>query len=390
MSGIYIHIPYCRQKCHYCNFFSVASRATMPAMVQAICHEAELRQQYPGRQDIETIYFGGGTPSMLEPQLLTQLMDSLKKHFVFSAEPEITLEANPDDITPENLRLWKTIGINRLSIGIQSFRDEDLMYLNRVHDSAKAIKCLQQAQEAGFSNLTLDLIFGIPTLDDAGWLSNIKTATDLGIPHISAYSLTVEPRTALDVMIRKGTVKPVDEQQSARQFELLMHFMDEKGYLHYEISNYCLPGQYARHNTAYWKGETYLGLGPSAHSYNGQSRQWNVSSIKEYLEAINRSSIPSESEELSIEQTYNEYVMTGLRTMWGCNNLEINLKFGAHFSEYFTENTVPWIKNGSMNKSGDIYTLTQKGKLLADGIASDLFFVENQNRSKKSKVKSKK
>ena len=375
MSGLYIHIPYCRQKCHYCNFFSVASRATMPAMVQAICHEAELRHQYTGGQSIETLYFGGGTPSMLEPHLLTQLMDSLKKHFAFSAEAEITLEANPDDITPENLRLWKTIGINRLSIGIQSFRDEDLMYLNRVHDAAKAIKCLQQAQEAGFLNLTLDLIFGIPTLDDAGWISNIKKATDLGIPHISAYSLTVEPRTALDVMIRKGTAKPVDEQQSARQFELLMKFMDEKGYLHYEISNYCLPGRFARHNTAYWKGETYLGLGPSAHSYNGQSRQWNVSSIKEYLEAINRSSIPSESEELSIEQTYNEYVMTGLRTMWGCNKQEIRLKFGARFSEYFSVNAAPWIKNANMEQSGDIFTLTQKGKLLADGIASDLFYL---------------
>lgn len=378
MSGIYIHIPYCRQKCHYCNFFSVASRGTMPAMVQAICHEAELRHQYTGGQATETIYFGGGTPSMLEPQLLTQLMDSLKKLFAFSAEAEITLEANPDDITPENLHLWKTIGINRLSIGIQSFRDEDLTYLNRVHDAARAIKCLQQAQEAGFSNLTLDLIFGIPTLDDAGWISNIKKATDLGIPHISAYSLTVEPRTALDVMIRKGTAKPVDEQQSARQFELLMKLMDEKGYLHYEISNYCLPGRFARHNTAYWKGETYLGLGPSAHSYNGQSRQWNVSSIKEYLEAINRRSIPSESEELNLEQTYNEYVMTGLRTMWGCNSGDIRHRFGPVFSGYFSENAVPWINSGCMDKSGDVYTLNQKGKLLADGIASDLFFIESK------------
>jgi putative oxygen-independent coproporphyrinogen III oxidase len=386
MAGIYIHIPYCRQKCHYCNFFSVASRATMPAMIDAICHEAGLQHQYAPGQAIETVYFGGGTPSMLEPQLLSQLMDSLNRNYIFSAEPEITLEANPDDITPESLRLWKTIGINRLSIGVQSFRDEDLRYLNRVHDAGKALKCLQQAQEEGFSNLTLDLIFGIPTLDDAGWLSNIKTATDLKIPHISAYALTVEPRTALDLMIRKGKAKPVDEQQSARQFELMMQVMKEEGYLHYEISNYCLPGQFARHNTAYWKGETYLGLGPSAHSYNGQSRQWNVSSIKEYLEAIDRNSIPAESEKLSVEQTYNEYVMTGLRTMWGCNNLDIRLKFGARFSEYFSANTVPWIKNGNMDKSGDIYTLTKKGKLLADGIASDLFFVDNHNESKKSKV----
>lgn len=375
MAGIYIHIPYCRQKCHYCNFFSVASRATMHAMVGAIRHEMLLQRTYTDKQSIETIYFGGGTPSILESSGLEKLMNGLRQNFEIDEKSEITLEANPDDISTENLKRWKNLGINRLSIGIQSFRDEDLKYLNRVHNAGKAIDCLTMAKEAGFNNLTLDLIFGIPGLSDEGWLFNINTALDLQIPHISAYSLTVEPRTALDLLIRKGKAAPVDEQQSARQFEILMETMSARGYLHYEISNYCLPGHFAKHNTAYWKGETYLGLGPSAHSYNGKTRQWNVSSITEYLEAITKNKLPAESESLTEQQQYNEFIMTGLRTMWGCDINEIKLKYGAKYASYFTKNISPWLKNGFIEKTTSVYTLTQKGKLLADGIASDLFII---------------
>ncbi len=375
MAGIYLHIPYCRQKCHYCNFFSVASRATMPAMVEAICHEMLLQRTYTEKRSIETIYFGGGTPSMLESSGLEKLMNGLRQNFKIDEKAEITLEANPDDISTENLNLWKNLGINRLSIGIQSFRDEDLKYLNRVHNAGKAIECLTLAKEAGFRNLTLDLIFGIPGLSDEGWLFNINTALDLQIPHISAYSLTVEPRTALDLMIRKGKAAPVDEQQSARQFEILMETMSAYGYLHYEISNYCLPGHFARHNTAYWKGETYLGLGPSAHSFNGKSRQWNVSAIREYLEAIHKNELPVESESLTKQQQYNEFVMTGLRTLWGCNTNEIKLNYGTQYAGYFTDNISKWLKNGCIEKTATVYTLTPKGKLQADGIASDLFII---------------
>lgn len=375
MAGIYIHIPYCRQKCHYCNFFSVASRATMPAMIEAICRETELRKIYIEGKTVETIYFGGGTPSMLEPDMLAQLLGTIRNHHYISSDAEITLEANPDDISPESLIGWKTAGINRLSIGIQSFRDVDLNYLNRVHNAEKAIRCLKLSQDAGFHNLTVDLIFGIPTLDDEAWLKNIHTAVELKIPHISAYALTVEPKTALEIMIRKGKAAPVDEQQSARQFELMMTAMEESGYLHYEISNYCLPGKFARHNTAYWQDETYLGLGPSAHSYNGKSRQWNVSGIREYLDAIKISTIPAESETLSVEQKYDELVMTGLRTMWGCNEGEIRQRFGNKYADYFSQQAMVWISRGCLVKSGDIYTLTRKGKLLADGIASDLFYL---------------
>ncbi|KAF0198167.1 MAG: oxygen-independent coproporphyrinogen III oxidase [Bacteroidetes bacterium] len=349
----------------------------MPAVVHAICREAELQQSYLEGKTIETIYFGGGTPSMLEPEFLTLLLETIRRYYPIHAQAEITLEANPDDITEQNLQRWKKSGINRLSIGIQSFRDEDLLYLNRVHNAGKARQCLIQARDAGFDNLTLDLIFGIPTLSDEGWIENINTACETGIPHISAYALTVEPKTALDVMIRKGKAAPVDEHRTARQFEMLMNAMEEKGFLHYEISNYCRPGHFARHNTAYWQGTSYLGLGPSAHSYNGQTRQWNVSGIREYLDSINRNSFPEGSEELTPGQKYDEYVMTGLRTMWGCKSGEITGRFGRKYSDNFIGNARSWIEKGCMEQNGDQYTLTTRGKLLADGIASDLFFGED-------------
>ncbi len=373
MAGIYIHIPFCRQKCHYCNFFSVASRKELPAVVHAIAREVALQQSYLEGKTIETIYFGGGTPSMLDPEYLNHLLDAIRMHHTIDAHAEITLEANPDDISYQSLEGWKKSGINRLSIGIQSFRDEDLIYLNRVHNAEKAKQCLILARNSGFTNLTLDLIFGIPTLSDEGWAYNMKSAFESGIPHISAYALTVEPKTALDVMIRKGKAAPVDEHRTAHHFEMLMKAMEDKGFLHYEISNYCRPGHIARHNTAYWQGAAYLGLGPSAHSYNGQSRQWNVSGIREYLDSISNKTFPEDHEVLSTGQKYNEYVMTSLRTMWGCKTGEIILKFGQDYSDYFTGIAESWIEKGCMERNNDTYTLSAKGKLLADGIASDLF-----------------
>ncbi len=349
----------------------------MPAVVHAICREAELQQSYLEGKTIETIYFGGGTPSMLEPEFLTLLMETIRRFYTVHEQTEITLEANPDDISEQSLHGWKKSGINRLSIGIQSFHNEDLLYLNRVHNAEKARQCLTLARDAGFDNLTLDLIFGIPTLSDEGWIENINTACETGIPHISAYALTIEPKTALDLMIRKGKAVPVDEYNSARQFELLMKTMEEKGFLHYEISNYCRPGHFASHNTAYWQGTPYLGLGPSAHSYNGQSRQWNVSGIKRYLDAIVNKSFPEDCEELTTGQKYNEYIMTGLRTMWGCSSSEILLKFGREYYDLFSSNTEAWLAIKYMECNGDQYTLTLKGKMLADRIASDLFIGED-------------
>lgn len=373
MAGIYIHIPYCRQKCHYCNFFSVASTRFMPEVIEAICLEAELQKHYLQDKPVETIYFGGGTPSLIGNDLLSKIMHSLSMHFAIAQDAEITLEANPDDINIQSLEQWKKSGINRLSIGIQSFRNDDLHYLNRVHNASKAFECIQLAKAAGFHDLTIDLIYGIPVLTDEAWLQNIDTALKFEIPHLSAYALTVEPKTALDLLIRKGKYAPVDESQAARQFELLMGRLSEHGYLHYEISNFCKPGHFARHNTAYWKGEPYLGLGPSAHSFNVKSRQWNVSGIAEYLKAIEEQNLPFDKENLSLDQQYNEYVMTGLRTMWGCNTQEINEKFGQGYRDLFVSGIQKYILNGLVINNNNTFILTNSGKLMADGIAADLF-----------------
>ncbi len=331
---------------------------------------------YPASvQSIETLYLGGGTPSLLEKQLLEKLFSTAYHNYNISKDAEITIEANPDDITVDNLLFWKQLGINRLSIGIQSFRDDDLEYLNRVHSAEKALNCIQLAREHGFPDLTIDLIYGIPTLSNEQWIKNLEVFAGLSIPHLSAYALTVEPRTPLFNLIEKGEVKPVDEKQASEQFEILMQFMHDHNYLHYEISNFCLPGHFARHNLSYWKATTYLGFGPSAHSFSGSIRQWNVSSVNEYLNAIKNDVIPAEHEELSITNRYNEYVMTGLRTMWGCDSGVISNQFGTKYESYFIEQSVKWINQALLERSDNQFTLTNQGKLLADGIASDLFYI---------------
>lgn len=389
MAGIYIHIPYCRHKCSYCNFFSVVSRKSMDEMIQAICREMKLRLPVISsdsldkgiveleitRYPVDTVYLGGGTPSLIDSSQLKQIFDNLHLNYNVSATAEITLEANPDDITTENLIIWKELGINRLSIGIQSFRQEDLNYLNRVHTVETAIDSIQLARKFGFADMTIDLIYGIPTLSNDQWINNLELFAELSIPHLSAYSLTVEPRTPLFKLIDSGKIQPVDEIQSSEQFDILMKFMENHGYLHYEISNFCLPGHYAKHNLSYWKGIDYLGFGPSAHSFNGTSRQWNVSSIHGYLEAIKLDTIPAECEKLTLSNLYNENVMTGLRTMWGCNTIEIKQQFGVEYEHYFQKQATKWLDQSMLNQNGSIYTLTTKGKFLADGIASDLFYI---------------
>lgn len=343
-------------------------------MIQAITMEIGLRAGKE-KQKIETIYLGGGTPSLLELPLLEKLFKTLNQSFEIDEGAEITLEANPDDIIPENLNFWRHLGVNRLSIGIQSFSDTDLRYLNRIHTAKKALECIELAQQHNFPNLTIDLIYGIPTLSNEQWLQNLNQFSKFRIPHLSAYALTVEPRTPLSLMIERGKLQPVDEKQSSEQYEMLMQFMESHGYLHYEISNFCLPDHFAKHNVSYWRGTEYLGFGPSAHSFNGSTRQWNVSSVTEYMDAINLGNLPSESEVLTIDNRYNEYVMTGLRTMWGCRLDEINNSFGATYETYFVEQAQKWIAQSLIQVTGDQYTLTPKGKLLADGIASDIFMV---------------
>jgi oxygen-independent coproporphyrinogen III oxidase len=377
MAGIYIHIPFCKRKCHYCNFFSVASLSGKESMLPAIKDEIKARRNYLNGEEVETIYFGGGTPSLLSANEINQLLYTVIENFDVSEDVEITLEANPDDLTLEKLTELRKAGINRMSIGIQSFFEEDLEYLNRVHDASQAYAAVKFAQAAGFKNITVDLIYGIPTLSDERWISNILKATSLGVQHISAYALTVENRTPLEWKIRKGRAKPVEEEQSIRHFEILTLFMLETGFIHYEISNFCKEGWHARHNTNYWNGKKYLGIGPSAHSFDGRSRQWNAAGIASYIASVRNNSGPVGEETLSMAQHYNEYVMTSLRTIWGCRIEEISKRFGEKYLFYFRKLAEKYLNNGLLILKDGIFTLSSTGLLMADAIASDLFAIES-------------
>jgi len=375
MSGIYIHIPFCKQACHYCNFHFSTTLKSKEDLISAICKEIIIQKNYLKEKSLTSIYFGGGTPSLLTDDELGQIFDALHEVYTWTDQTEITLEANPDDITLEKLNSFKKWGINRLSIGIQSFFNEDLMWMNRAHNAQEAHTCIKLAQDVGFDNITIDLIYGSPTTSHETWAENIKTALSLDIPHISSYCLTVEEGTALHHHVKKGKKSSPDSDVASRQFTTLIENLTASGYEHYEISNFAKPGRYAIHNTNYWKGAQYLGIGPSAHSFDGASRSWNIAHNQKYLHALLENIIPSEREELSTATRYNEYIMTGLRTMWGVKLDEIN-GFGSEFAPYFLEGIQDDIKVGFVTQDGDKYTLTQVGKHFADGIASNLFWVE--------------
>ncbi len=375
MSGIYLHIPYCKQKCHYCNFYSVANKMHREEIVPMMMRELKLQKDYLEGASINTIYFGGGTPSLLSGDEISLLLSGIQELFHVEPDAEITLEANPDDLTPVRIKSLIHTGINRLSIGIQSFSDQDLVFLNRVHSGKQAKTCIKRAQDAGFTDLSIDLIYGIPTLSSDQWEYNLMTALDFDIPHISAYALTVEDKTPLAVMIRKGKMPDVNDAVQLQHFEMLLDLLNAHGYQHYEISNFCLPGKYARHNTSYWKGIPYLGIGPSAHSFNGESRQWNVSGITPYIQALKGGKLPFEKEVLSQSQKFNEYIMTSLRTIWGCDLSHIEKTFGKEWLQQTIEDASIHIKNESLTLQNDHLTLTKKGKFRADGIAADFFRV---------------
>jgi len=374
MPGLYLHIPFCKQACHYCNFhFSTTLRAK-GAMVEAILKELELQQGYLGGAAIQSVYFGGGTPSLLEISELEQIFNKINQIHRVAPDAEITLEANPDDLTPEKLRDLKNYTpVNRLSIGIQSFADEDLRWMNRAHTSAHARACLDDALSIGFHDLTIDLIYGAPTTPDAQWADNLRLAFEYDIPHLSCYCLTVEEGTALGTFIRRGQQPPVDEDRAARQFEMLMEAAAAKGYEHYEISNFAKPGRYARHNTNYWRSAPYLGVGPSAHSFDGVSRQWNVANNAQYINQLSEGKIPFEREELTPMQCYNEYVMTSLRTMWG-TDLEKIMAMGEGFAQHFETEARTFLEIGVLEQEGQTFRLSRAGKLLADRVAMELFF----------------
>ncbi|MCX6246394.1 MAG: radical SAM family heme chaperone HemW [Bacteroidetes bacterium] len=380
MSGIYIHIPFCRKKCHYCNFFSLASLQYKERFLDAVKEEIFLRKDYLGETLVDSIYLGGGTPSVLNISETEGLLNEIRKYYPLGENPEITLEANPDDLNPALLGEYLKAGINRLSIGIQSFYDDDLGYLNRIHSGKRAEESVVQAKEAGFSNISIDLIYGIPTLTPGKWENNLDKAYSLEVPHISTYSLTVEPKTALDLLIRKNKLPGPVEEQVLEHFRILLRKMEEQQFEHYEISNFCKNGFYSRHNSMYWKGIPYLGLGPSAHSFNGSSRQWNISNLVHYIDLVSRDELFFESEELTPVQKYNEYVMVSLRTMWGCDIRKIRNDFGAGMATWFTVHVASHVSAGNVIEKEGVFLLTDEGKLFADGIASDLFF-ESQKSS---------
>ena len=378
MPGIYIHIPFCKQACHYCDFHFSTSQRYKTELLDALCREISLREKYLEDKNIQTIYFGGGTPSLLAAEEIRMIIDCIATHFDVSSDAEITLEANPDDLNADKLKALKQSPVNRFSIGIQSFFEEDLLWMNRSHNAAEAEASIKRTQDAGFENITCDLIYGYPLLSNQKWLHNIYQLTELQIPHISCYSMTVEQGTALHHFVQKGNQGPMNDGQSAEQFKLLMSELQALGYLHYEISNFALPGCESRHNSNYWKGESYLGIGPSAHSFNGQSRQWNVAHNIKYLEAISKDALPAELEILSLQNRFNEYVMTSLRTCWGLDLQKVQADFGTGFEDHILRKVEVLAGSNWLNLDKQKLTLTAEGKLFADHIAAELFIIDDE------------
>lgn len=377
MAGIYIHIPFCKQACNYCDFHFSTSLMNKDAFMKALFKEIEIQKNYfPSSTEVSTVYLGGGTPSLLSKFDLLDIINAVKLNFNILPNAEITLEANPDDLTSEKIKELKESPINRLSIGIQSFYDEDLRFMNRAHSATEALNAVKLAQDNGFENITIDLIYGTPTLTHHKWRNNLQIAFALNIKHISAYCLTVEPKTMLAHQIKTGITKNVDEQQSAEQFEILVDAMHVNDFVQYEISNFCKDGFYSKHNSNYWLKENYLGLGPSAHSYNGSSRQWNISNNALYIKSLENGELNFEKEELTKEQRYNEYILTSLRTIWGADLTIIEQQFGKEYLNHCLSEADKYIRSESILNEENKLFLTDKGKLFADKISSELFKIE--------------
>ena len=376
MAGIYLHIPFCKKACNYCDFHFSTSTRMQSDFVKALILEMELRKDVFSHDSISSIYFGGGTPSLLSSNELNIILDHLHQHFNVDSDAEITLEANPDDLSQEKIKQFAQSSINRLSIGVQSFRDSDLKFMHRVHNSAQALESIKRSQDIGLSNITIDLIYGTPGMTNSHWLENLQMSFVLQVPHISSYALTVEDNTALKRQILSKKSPPVSEDQSAEQFKLLMKEMKAADYEQYEISNFCKENAYSRHNSSYWRKNAYLGLGPSAHSFIGNSRMWNVSNNQRYIQDINQSILPLETEILSQRDQYNEYMMTSLRTIWGCDIAVIKKDFPSIYFLHFLKEIKSYIVRGFVEESNGIFILSDQGKLFADRISSDLFLTD--------------
>jgi len=384
MSGIYIHIPFCKQACHYCDFHFSTSMKYKNEMIAALCEEIRLSKEHhvlefafakaDSQNSIQTIYFGGGTPSVLDTSQISQIIDTVYENYQVTENPEITLEANPDDLTEAKLKELSQSPINRLSIGIQSFFEEDLKLMNRAHNAQEAQECILTARSY-FDNISIDLIYGIPGMTVERWRENIYKAIDLQIPHISSYALTVEDKTPLKSFIEKGIIDPVDDELAQQHFHILLDAMQLHGYSNYEFSNFGKEGYFSQNNTAYWTGKSYLGIGPSAHSFDGIKRGWNINNNVKYLKSIQAGELPMEIEELTTVDRYNEYIMTGLRTIYGVSLEKVSKDYGANFKTYLLDQAAGYIKDHLLYLDGDTLQVTRKGKFLSDGIASELFML---------------
>ncbi|MCM5662113.1 radical SAM family heme chaperone HemW [Galbibacter mesophilus] len=377
MAGIYLHIPFCKQACHYCDFHFSTSLKKKDEMLQALAKELVLRKRELN-EPIETIYFGGGTPSVLATEEINFLIETVYNHYEVISEPEITLEANPDDLSKEKIIALAESPVNRLSIGIQSFFEEDLKLMNRAHNAEEAEKCLEWATRY-FANISIDLIYGIQHMSETCWIANIEKALGFGVPHISCYALTVEPKTALASFIDKGIIDDVDDALAEKHFDILVDTLTADNFVHYELSNFGKEGFFSKNNTAYWLQKKYLGVGPSAHSFNGTHRSWNINNNSKYIAGIASGKVPSEVEKLSKTDRYNEAVMTGLRTIWGVSLHQIEEDFGERYKMYLLQQAEKYIHKGLLEitseENNEVLTTTKKGKFLADGIASHLFML---------------
>ena len=374
MSGIYIHIPFCKQACHYCDFHFSTNLKKKDEMVLALAKEIEMRKSEFQDEIVETIYFGGGTPSILQIADLKFLIDAVYKNYKVVENPEITVEANPDDLTENRIIELSNNKVNRLSIGIQSFFEDDLQLMNRAHNVEEAKKCLEIATHY-FDNISIDLIYGVPEMSNEKWLQNIETALSFGVPHISSYALTVEPKTALHSFIQKGIIPQPDDEVAQEHFQILVDKLSENGFIHYELSNFGKENYFSKNNSSYWLGKKYIGIGPSAHSYDGKNRGWNMSNNSLYIKSIQENKLPIEIETLTKTDRYNEYIMTGLRTIWGVSFERIEQEFGKTYLDYLNQQAAKFIEDHLLFVDDNILRTTKKGKFLSDGIASDLFLL---------------
>ena len=374
MAGIYIHIPFCKTRCVYCDFYKETDESKINDFVAALCAEATLRKNEIS-ESIKTIYFGGGTPSRLNKQHFENIFENLFSNFSVESDAEITLEANPDDLSEEYIQLLRELPFNRISIGIQSFDDDELKFLSRRHSAQQAIEAVKRCQQAGFDNISIDLMYGLPKQTLEIWKENLQKACELNIQHISAYHLIYEPETKLYLLLQKGKIQPVSDDASTEMFSTLIDVLLQNGFEHYEISNFAKNGLYSKHNTSYWKNEKYMGLGPSAHSYDGENRSWNVSSLNKYIESVKSGKLSQETENLTLSQKYNEFILTGLRTMWGVDLQQLKEKFGNKFYNYCLQNAQVSIDEKHLTIINNSLILTISGIFISDVIMSELMFI---------------